>query len=229
MTHRFLVLETSGAEGHVALAEGERIVFHRALNRDRRHASDLAPAIADALGAAGVRVRDLAAILISWGPGSYTGLRVGIISAKALAYAGGVPLVGVDTFAAIALQAIHHGRELDVLGDAQQGLVYVQRFARGPTPEPRPVGELAVRAYPAWQADREAGVWATGPALRRFRPDVDVVDPRDWDPRVESVLLLGSARFARGERDDPWALEPLYCRPSAAEEQWRKKDRQGHG
>jgi tRNA A37 threonylcarbamoyladenosine modification protein TsaB len=47
-----------------------------------------------------------------------------------------------------------------------------------------------------------------------------VVSPSDWDPRPESILCLGLARYLAGERDDVYALEPLYLRPSSAEEKW---------
>ncbi len=70
------------------------------------------------------------AVLVSRGPGSYTGLRVGIMSAKTFAYATGCALIAVDTFAAIALQAPESVARVDVLADAQQDKVYVQSFAR---------------------------------------------------------------------------------------------------
>jgi hypothetical protein len=50
---------------------------------------------------------------------------------------------------------------------------------------------------------------------------VPVVDEKFWDPEPESLLRLGLVRYRAGERDDIWSLEPLYLRPSAAEEQWK--------
>ena len=75
------------------------------LDESRRHARDLAPAVRDLLAEQGWPARSLEAVIVSRGPGSYTGLRVGIMSAKTLAYATGCALLAVDTFAVIARQA----------------------------------------------------------------------------------------------------------------------------
>src|SRR5262249_39039344 len=127
---RLLILETSSQAGQVAVAEGERLLGVRSLDEARRHARDLAPAFGDLLAAQGWRPRDLDGVIVSRGPGSYTGLRVGIMSAKALAYATGCALLAVDTFAAIAAQAPPEALTLHVLADAQQDQLYVQPFRR---------------------------------------------------------------------------------------------------
>src|SRR5262245_29331387 len=102
---RFLILETSGRVGQVALARGAMLLRGRRLDAARRHARGLAPAVAELLQDEGWRPRDLDAVLVSRGPGSYTGLRVGVMSAKALAYATGCRLLAVETFAAITRQS----------------------------------------------------------------------------------------------------------------------------
>jgi tRNA threonylcarbamoyladenosine biosynthesis protein TsaB len=223
---RLLLLETSGRAGHVAVAEGPAPLGVRRLDEARRHARDLAPAVAELLAGRGWRPRDLAGVVVSLGPGSYTGLRVGVMSAKALAYATGCALVGVETFAAVAAQAPPEAGRVDVLADAQQDKVYVQPFARagGGWAAQAP---LAIRPFAEWMAGRDAGARATGPGLRRWAEKLPtgmpVVDPALWDPRPESLLALGLARYQAGARDDVWALEPIYLRPSAAEEQWRRR------
>jgi len=225
---RLLIVETSGRAGHVALAHGDAIVGVRRLDETRRHARDLAPAAAALLEAQGWKPRDVAAVLVSRGPGSYTGLRVGIMSAKTFAYATGCALLGVDTFAAIARQAPDRATQVAVLADAQQGKVYVQEFTRTAEAGPwRPAAPLAIRHCSEWLASADAAVWLTGPALL-VHTDLGpaprlLVDRADWDPRPESLLHLGLARFRAGQRDDPVALEPLYLRPSAAEEQWDQR------
>src|SRR5262249_48878627 len=96
---RLLILETSCRRGLVALAAGTELRGVRRLDESRRHARDLAPAVAELLSEQGWKARDLQAVLVGRGPGSYTGLRVGIMSARALAYATGCALIGLDTFA----------------------------------------------------------------------------------------------------------------------------------
>jgi tRNA threonylcarbamoyladenosine biosynthesis protein TsaB len=207
----------------VALAWGENLVRARDLNEARRHARDLVPVTAELLAAEGWRPRDLHGVLVSRGPGSYTGLRVGIMSAKALAYATGCALLAVDTFAVIARQAPPEANCLDVVADAQQGKLYVQRFAR---PEPKvaalPTTGLSIQKGAEWLSLLGPAVWVSGPGLRLYGsqvpPGVRVTDPALWDPRPESLLQIGLARYQRGERDDLWKLEPLYLRPSSAEE-----------
>jgi tRNA threonylcarbamoyladenosine biosynthesis protein TsaB len=225
---RLLILETSGRVGQVALAEGQTLLAARRLDEARRHARDLAPAVADLLAAQGWRPRDLEGVFVSRGPGSYTGLRVGVMSAKAFAYATGCGFLAVDTFAAIALQAPAEVTRLAVIADAQQEKVYEQIFVRA-SPGAAPVAgsPLTIRPLAEWLAGLEPATWVTGSGLHayrdRFPADRRVVSPADWDPRPESLLRVGLARWGRGERDDLWAAEPLYLRPSAAEEKWRPK------
>jgi tRNA threonylcarbamoyladenosine biosynthesis protein TsaB len=223
---RLLILETSGRVGAVAVAEGAVLRDVRRLDEARRHARDLAPTVAELLAAQHWRPRDLHAVIVSRGPGSYTGLRVGIMSAKTLAYATGCVLLAVDTFHAIAVQAPPDALTLDVLADAQQDKVYVQHFASPESAAPfAPAGPLHIQPFAEWLEQRQPSAWVTGPGLRvagRRLPDgVPVVGAEHWEPQAESLLKLGLERYRRGERDDVWSAEPLYLRPSAAEEQWR--------
>jgi tRNA threonylcarbamoyladenosine biosynthesis protein TsaB len=224
---RLLILETSAQAGQVALAEGPRLLGVRRLDEARRHARDLAPAVRDLLAERGWRARDLHAVLVSRGPGSYTGLRVGVMSAKALAYATGCTVLALDTFAAVALQAPAEALALHVLADAQQDKVYVQPFRRqAPGEEFAPAEPLVIRPVADWLPSLAEGDWVSGPGLRKYEgrlsAGVRPVDPGQRDPLPESLLQLGLARYRRGERDDLWAVEPLYLRPSSAEEQWKK-------
>jgi tRNA threonylcarbamoyladenosine biosynthesis protein TsaB len=225
---RLLILETSGAVGQVALAEGPRLLGIRPLEASRRHARDLAPAVADLLGGLGWKPRDLNAVVVGRGPGSYTGLRIGLMSAKTLAYATGCALLAIDTFPAIAFQSPEEALVLDVVADAQQDKVYAQRFERrSPGEELAAVSPLGIQKFAAWLEALPPGGWVSGPGLRgqegRLPPGVRAVDAAHWDPQPGSLLELGLARYRRGERDDVWAVEPLYLRPSAAEEQWQSK------
>lgn len=223
---RVLILETSGRTGQVALALGEELRGVRRLDQARRHARDLAPATAALLAEQGWRPRDIHAVIVSRGPGSYTGLRVGIMSAKTFAYAIGCALLAVDTFAALALQAPPSVPRLDVLADAQQDKIYVQSFVHGENGW-QPSAELTIRRFADWLATREPNAWVTGPGLEKWASRLPAaarrLDASLWEPQPASLLRIGLARYLAGERDDPWSLGPLYLRPSAAEEQWQAR------
>jgi len=253
---RFLVLETSHRVGTVALALGDTIIAERSLDDQRRHARDLAPAIDALVKAQAWRLRDLDGVIVSRGPGSYTGLRVGLMSAKALAYATGCALLAMDTFPAIAsfsplppgegpgVRENEHplavdrfleesgppltpdppgGRGekcVDVIADAQQGNVYVQRFGKR-------AEALTIVPFEMWLESALAlNVAVTGPGAETFAsrlPSAMNVLPREsWFTRPASLLALGLARFRNGERDDPFAVEPTYLRASSAEVQWNQ-------
>jgi tRNA threonylcarbamoyladenosine biosynthesis protein TsaB len=223
---RFLIIETSQRCGWAAIAQGERAIAQARLDEARRHARDLAPCAARLLADQGWTARDLSGVMVSRGPGSYTGLRVGIMSAKTLAYAAGCALVAVDTFAALALQAPRDALAVEVVADAQQDQLYVQRFQRAASAEPWTANsDLAVAPMCEWLTTLSPGAWVTGPGLEgqlhRLPPGTAVTPQADWQPRPASLLELGLERWRRGERDDPFALEPLYLRPSAAERQWQ--------
>src|SRR5262249_23563378 len=128
---RILILETSGRMGEVALASGPKIVRHRLLDETRLHARDLAPAVSAMMQEEDWKPADIQGLIVNRGPGSYTGLRVGLMSAKIFAYATGCALLAVDGFQAIARQS--SGDVIDVIADAQRDLVYHQRFTRSAT------------------------------------------------------------------------------------------------
>jgi tRNA threonylcarbamoyladenosine biosynthesis protein TsaB len=161
-------------------------------------------------------------VLVGLGPGSYTGLRVGVMSAKTFAYATGCALLGLETFAIIASQAPISAGRLAVFADAQQDKVYVQEFERG-----QALTTLGIQRMQDWLANATEPEFVSGPGLRKWAAHLPQalkpLDPELWSPHPQSVLKLALARFARGERDDVWAVEPIYLRPSAAEEQWAKR------
>jgi tRNA threonylcarbamoyladenosine biosynthesis protein TsaB len=218
---RLLLLETSGRSGQVAIAEGESLLAIRCLDESRHQARDLTPAVAELLASAGWKPRDISAVVVSRGPGSYTGLRVGVMSAKAYAYASGCALLAIDTFPIIASQAPADADPLDVITDAQQQKVYLQRFERG-----APVSPLVIRSVAEWLADAPAP-WVSGPGLRLHRAhlpaSVRPVDESLWESHPLNLLALALKRMRAGERDDPFAIEPLYLRPSSAETQWQAR------
>jgi tRNA threonylcarbamoyladenosine biosynthesis protein TsaB len=224
-----LLLETSGRSGQVGLAEGNRLLAARTLDEARRHARDLAPAVVALLDQQGWRPSDVRGVIVDRGPGSYTGLRVGLMSAKAFAYAIGCPVVAVTSFAAIAHQYDGESARLDVIADAQQGMIYVQSFQRAADAVFAPMNDMTIGALTDWLTTLRPGAAVSGPGLRlygqRMPAGVEIANPDQWEPRVASLLTLGLDRLVSERTDDVWSLEPLYLRPSSAEEKWKAQGR----
>src|SRR5687768_13624521 len=127
---RILALETSGKAGSVAVADGPRLIDQLELNRDRRSAQSLAAGIRTLLDAIGWRIAEIELVAVTIGPGSFTGLRVGVVTAKTLAYTLGARIIGAGTLDVIAAQARCAESHLAAAIDAQRGQVFAATFER---------------------------------------------------------------------------------------------------
>ena len=223
---RFLIIETSGRLGQVALAQANRVCALCRLDEARRHARDLVPLAAELFAERKWTPAEIDAVIVSLGPGSYTGLRVGIISAKTFAFATGAKLIGVPTFSAIAMQAPPEVPAVDVIGDAQQEKIYVQSFRRSPAGIIETSSPLAIVPFFHWLAKRDVNAWPIGPGLRNHLSklaDVPCVHSDFWDPQPATLLRAALSRFQAGDWDDSFTVGPIYLRPSSAEEKWTTK------
>lgn len=197
---------------------------------DRRHGRGLIPAIRDLLQAEGIKVADLGAIAVGLGPGSYTGLRIGLTAAKTLAYAASRPLLALDSLEAIARNAPPEASRVVVAVDAQRGDAYVAPFGREAPGAPlRRLAPTAIEPVEPWANALEPGTVVLGPALGRLLADwpaaLRLGTPEQGLP--DPAHLIGLAFEAR--RDDrvldPFFVEPIYLRRSAAEDQWERLGR----
>ena len=224
-----LALETTERVGSVAAAVDDNLLCELTLDPKMRSAQSLAPGIKALLARVGWRPGDVELVAAPVGPGSFTGLRVGVATAKAFAYGVEADILGVDTLAVIAARAPAQVQSLSAALDAQRGQVVAQTFERGPDGWFEPVGPAGLVDVDAWLQSVEPGVWITGPILRKMAdrvPDgLAVLDPEYWAPSAAAVARVAVRDYARGRRDDVWSLVPRYSRPSAAEEKREKRGR----
>ncbi|MFM7185161.1 MAG: tRNA (adenosine(37)-N6)-threonylcarbamoyltransferase complex dimerization subunit type 1 TsaB [Planctomycetota bacterium] len=184
---------------------------------ERRWASGAAPL--RCLGPADV-------IAVVRGPGSFTGLRVGVTTAKALAWATGAKLVGVSGFEVIARRTTRlAGRgdvELEIAYDAGRGEVFVA--AATPAGAGWHVGDPLLLPADDWLASLPPGRWISGPALDQFtdrvarRADLVVAPAEARHPAAGDATAIARIRAEAGMVDEPHGLVPDYLRPSYAEE-----------
>jgi tRNA threonylcarbamoyladenosine biosynthesis protein TsaB len=223
---RILALETSGLSGSVALLDDQRgFEFSRELAAGQRSAQALAPAIHEALKSAGWSPRDVEAVAVTAGPGSFTGLRIGVTTAKTLAYALGTALVGVNSLDVLAAAIPPSDARLWALLDAHRGEVFAASYrvnTAGDWIREDITRECALPTVDAWLAQLAPGDIVTGPVLAklasRLPPGVVAAAEELRSPQARHVATLAAKRLAAGDRDDVWNLVPFYGRLSAAEE-----------
>ncbi|MEX0717396.1 MAG: tRNA (adenosine(37)-N6)-threonylcarbamoyltransferase complex dimerization subunit type 1 TsaB [Planctomycetaceae bacterium] len=217
-----LAIETSGRGGDVALMRGDESLGSRSLAAaGQRHAQTLVAEMAALWDDAGIEPDDLDAIAVSIGPGSFTGLRVGVVCAKTLAYSVGCPLAAVDTFRAVAAHSPEDIVRVQVVSDAQRGELYLGRYERRGDEWERH-GEIVIIDGDEWLASLGADDVVSGPAVAKYpMPLADrcrVLESAFREPRAATIARLGRRQVERGDIADAATLEPFYLRRSAAEE-----------
>jgi tRNA threonylcarbamoyladenosine biosynthesis protein TsaB len=223
---RILAIETSGRFGSVATLVGDlngaSSLRQIALPETQRTAQSLALALQELLNATGWAARDVNLVAVAIGPGSFTGLRIGVTTAKAFAYAAETEIVAVDTLEAVAAQVPLAESPVWAILDAQRQELFAAKFETMEGTQLRRIGETLVISQSTWLERLQPGDRVTGPALKKLLPQLPpavVVAPEDhWPPLADTVGKVAWRRYEAGQRDDLWKLSPLYLRPSAAEE-----------
>ena len=221
-----LGIETAGPRGSVAVLHGDDRATEATFAATRRLGAELAPAIQRLMkdeGLGPLNPPDL--IAVDLGPGSYTGLRIGLATAKALSFAWGLPLIGVSTTDALSAMAIRRGHTPVLCAlDASRGQVYAALYAAGDG------GILRQRA--GGLVDPTAfGTTLTGPthivgdAAETFADATRglTADPELTWPSAIEIARAGRALHLEGTRVDPLQLAPNYYRPNEAETLRRKR------
>ncbi len=222
-----LALETTERIGSVAAMSDGKLLLELNLDPRQQSAQSLAPGMRALLEKVGWRPADVDLVATTVGPGSFTGLRVGVTAAKSFAYSIQADILGVDTLEAIAARAPAHVQTLRVAVDAQRGQVVAGAFRRGEDGWFHPAGSATLVDVDAWLDGLPAGACVTGPILRKVADraprHVTVLDPQYWAPTAGAVARLAARLHAAGQRDDVWTLVPRYSRRSAAEETWEQR------
>ena len=228
---RMLVLgiETSGLEGSVAIIRDEICLGEKSLNQiGRRHAQALVLEIGELLSAHSLGPGDVNLVAVSRGPGSFTGLRVGMVCAKTFAYATGCRFIAVDTFGAIAENAPSELTRLFLIEDAQRDDLFVGEYARNPSQQWKQVSPMRIVSADDFLQSRSDMAIVTGPGVAKFETETLsknwLQDPNIWRPRASMIASLGrllnqsTGDETVTDENDFWRASPFYLRLSAAEE-----------
>jgi tRNA threonylcarbamoyl adenosine modification protein YeaZ len=202
-----LAFDTATPAVTVALHDGKRVLAGQTAVGSRKHGELLAAMIGQVLAAGGATRADLAAVAVGTGPGPYTGLRAGLVTARVLASALGIPAVGVCTLDVMARAAAPAaaGREFVVAADARRKEVYWARYE----PTGQRIGDPAVSlpAVLAAEGITSRPVAGEGPLLY---PELGGCPIPPRYPAAADLAEIATQRLAQGSPGEP--PEPLYLR-----------------
>lgn len=219
-----LGLDTSTRDGVLVVADPEKKIQAVAdLDSATTHGRDLIPALGRLMAGQGLEMKELRSIAVGIGPGSYTGLRVGLAVTRTLADVFDLPILPVDSLLLPVLNLPDTCLQAISIADAQRGAVYKSEYIRT-----APGGKWERTSGPniiAWnelkQYDGQRAT-LTGPGLglmQKLGPlDSAIAEKAHWSPTASSMLKWLSEYAATTPAVDRLAIEPLYIRPSAAEE-----------
>ncbi|MFV0637065.1 tRNA (adenosine(37)-N6)-threonylcarbamoyltransferase complex dimerization subunit type 1 TsaB [Mitsuokella sp. WILCCON 0060] len=227
-----LAIDTATQVSSVAVASADKLAAELTMQAKLTHSETLMPHIEKVLAMAGGKKEQLEGIAVSIGPGSFTGLRIGLAAAKAMAYALNLPIVGVSTLKALAYHYPVPGLRIVSLLDAQKGNAYRESYEwqDGKLQVMQSVEVLPLAEIIAECAESGRPCVLLGDvAAKRVRgkmelpQNVTVAPAHLIMPRAACVAMLGLEEFAAGHRDNVMNMEPVYIRRSEAEVLWEKR------
>jgi tRNA threonylcarbamoyladenosine biosynthesis protein TsaB len=214
---RLLAVETSTLAGGVALLDGDRLRGECVLDVTATHSERLMPVIDRMLADAGWTPESLEALAVAVGPGSFTGLRIGLAAVKGLALALGLPVAAVPTLDAMAASLPFAALPVCPVLDARKGEVYacLYRWDAGVMRREWDYVALAPEALAARLVEPVIVLGDGAPLVRS--PLARLAPPHRRTPSPAAVGSLGLAHLAAGRSVPAAGLVPIYLRPSEAE------------
>ncbi len=247
-----LAIETSGREGSIAIGRGDKLLLARDIAQQQRHNVELMPRVDEACREQGIARGELGEVYVSIGPGSFTGLRVAVATAKMMALALEVKLVAVPTVDAVARNAPAPDEQasaptLAVCANLKRTTMYTRLYQW----EDRPHGGNGHGRHGAWIGSSQPTLWTLEQLVDHApRPlwilgdpvpkhadevidaqqDVTLLDAALARARAEHVWRIGRELARRGDYTEALELIPLYVRPPEAVELWNKRHgkKEGH-
>lgn len=215
-----LHIETSTRVCSVAVSEDAQVIFQQSHHEGPSHATQLAPMVDEALSFAESHAIPLDAVAVSSGPGSYTGLRIGVSMAKGVAYARQVPLIAVETLKLITVPTLLYKEDLPEnallvpMIDARRMEVYAAVYDRAlrPLREVQP-DVVTAETYKEWLD--QGPVYFMGDGAEKCREVINHPHAyflADQHPLAKHMAPLAEQKLLRGETEDVAYFEPFYLK-----------------
>jgi tRNA threonylcarbamoyladenosine biosynthesis protein TsaB len=223
---KVLGIDTSSLVLSLALVEDNKLLGEYTTNLNKNHSIRLMPAISMLLEELDAAPDELEGIAVAHGPGSYTGVRIGVTTAKTLAWSLDVPIIGISSLEAIAGNALHYTGAVCPLFDARRGQVYTALFKQGERKK-----EDGIRLLDEWLDElrrEEQSVLFLGDdtglhaqVIQEKLGDRASFAPAEWNiSRASFIARMGMRAFKQGRYADVKTFAPQYLQLAEAEAKW---------
>lgn len=220
-----LGMDTSSANACVALMNDEKIIGEYTVSHDRTHSQIIMPMLDDMMKKCGVALEDVDVFAVATGPGSFTGLRIGISTVKTFAQVLKKPIVGISSLESLAANVTYDGFVCPI-ADARRDRVYNAVYKSGECiVEPRvtPVAELADELGDKNVMFLGDGMLKYGDLILNSSPELFTAAPVHLNMQnASSLCACAYKRALKGDFDNLYSLEPMYLRKSQAERELEK-------
>ncbi|MEM9745164.1 MAG: tRNA (adenosine(37)-N6)-threonylcarbamoyltransferase complex dimerization subunit type 1 TsaB [Actinomycetota bacterium] len=225
-----LGIETATERVSVAVGGHEGVIGLFEITKGRRHAETLTPAIEFTCRQAGIELAEIGVIAVDVGPGLFTGMRVGLASAKALALALRIPMIGISSLDLLAFSCRHSDKVVVPVIDARKGEVFFAMYRQVPGGVQQ-VSEPSVGPVEDLVADlmaRSQDVLCVGDGARRYQHEIldgyHCEIGGDTHPSASPLVELAHARALREDWVTPREIEPIYLRDPDAVINWATRE-----
>jgi tRNA threonylcarbamoyladenosine biosynthesis protein TsaB len=227
-------IDTATAQVSVAVGGHEGVLASTQSLRGKQHAEVLTPAIEFTCRQARIELSEISVVAVDLGPGLFTGLRVGVASAKAMAHALNVPMIGVSSLDLLAFPVRFTSRLIVATIDARRGELFYAFYRQVPGGvqriSPHQVGSPDDLASEILATGEECLL--VGDGVQRYREvfeglkKIEIVEEGFAHPSASSLVMLAHAQALREQWVKPWDLQPLYLRKPDAEINWATRPEQ---
>jgi tRNA threonylcarbamoyladenosine biosynthesis protein TsaB len=217
-----LAINTSTLQFSLALlSQSGAVIAEHLMSEGKGHFGNLMPTLHFLLNSSGREIREVSCISVATGPGSFTGLRIGLSLAKGLCHALRVPMIGISSLEAMAVQVPYADVPIIPILHSRKGEVFTARFLWDDVRDLKRIGE------DTWVRFNDFPLLFQGPSVfvgndypiqgallkDLLRERVMLAPIHCWRLRASSVGSLALVRFLQGDLDDPYTLNPVYLRP----------------
>jgi len=229
---KILGIDTSSNASSVAVIEDNKLICEYTVNTKTTHSQKLMPMIENMLSMSGFNIKEIDAIAICIGPGSFTGLRIGMATAKAISHVNNLPIIGVNSLEILAGNMNLCDKKICSILDAQRNQVYTGRykFENGSIVEIQPVDVVEIENL-LEEISKDNDEWIlVGEAVYKYEDkikeikNIDIPAPSHNVTKASSLCSIAMEKYNNNvDIHNCYDINPMYIRKSQAEVQYEEK------